>query len=530
MKRNTFFLFLIVLLSIAIGYLFGSHQNALIRPEIDGSHPSISKLNQLMTYLTRDYVDKINADSLVREVIEDIVAELDPHSVYIPAVESESLSESMQGNFEGIGVQFRMVQDTIAVSRVMEGGPSERAGLKAGDRILMADQDTLYSKNLQSNQIVSRLKGSAATTVQLKVFRKLQDSILTFDIVRGPVPLPSVSASYLINNTTGYIKINRFSQTTYTEFQEAIKGLIDQEIKDLILDLRGNPGGYLLPAKQIADDFLEASKPIVIVEGNNGKREQTISSGSGLFEKGSLFVLVDEDSASASEVIAGAIQDNDRGWIMGRRTFGKGLVQQQMPLGQGDQVRLTTARYYTPTGRSIQRPYDSSSREDYYAEVQKRYQSGEMEDSTKIPVNDSLVFKTPKGRIVYGGGGITPDIYISNEDDPQTAWSRYLIASNLIDLFVFLELDKNFKKYDFTNAPRFFNEELPFQEEFLEAFKTFCKDYSIPIEITSENKKSILNSIKAVIALQRFNENMYIRILNQTDPFIHRALEEIKSR
>jgi len=309
MKRNTLYLFLIVLLSVAIGYLFGSHKNSSTGPMVTKNHPSISKLNQLMTYLTRDYVDKINADSLVREVIEDIVAELDPHSVYIPAVQSESLSESMQGNFEGIGVQFRMIQDTIAVSRVMEGGPSEKAGLKAGDRILMADQDTLYSKNLQSNQIVSRLKGSAATPVQLKVYRKLQDSIFTFDIVRGPVPLPSVNASYMINTTTGYIKINRFSQTTYIEFQEAIKGLIDQELKDLILDLRGNPGGYLLPAKQIADDFLEASKAIVIVEGNNGKREQTISSGRGLFEKGSLFVLVDEDSASASEVIAGAIQD-----------------------------------------------------------------------------------------------------------------------------------------------------------------------------------------------------------------------------
>lgn len=481
-----------------------------------------------MSYLTQDYVDKINADSLVRVVIEDIVSELDPHSIYIPAVESESLSESMQGNFEGIGVQFRMLQDSIAVSRVLKGGPSEKAGLKSGDRILMADQDTLYSKALENEQIISRLKGNSSTPVRLTVYRKKQDSIYTFDLIRGPVPLPSVNASYMIDQNTGYIKINRFSQTTYSEFRAALTELLDQDIKDLIIDLRGNPGGYLLPAKQIADDFLEDQKPIVIVEGNNGRREKTVSSSQGLFEKGGLTVLVDEDSASASEVIAGAIQDNDRGLILGRRTFGKGLVQQQMPLGQGDQIRLTTARYYTPTGRSIQRPYGTSTRSDYYAEVRERYQTGEMEDPAKIPINDSLIFTTPKGRTVYGGGGITPDIYITNADSPEEVWNRYLIGSNLIDLFVFLELDKNHKKYKFDNAPQFYNEPLPYAEEFIEAFKIFCNDYNLPLEVNDENKDDILNSIKAFIALQLFDENLYIRIINQTDPFILRALEQKK--
>jgi len=298
----------------------------------------------------------------------------------------------------------------------------------------------------------------------------------------------------------------------------------------LIIDLRGNPGGYLLPAKQIADDFLEAKKPIVIVEGSNGKRERTVSSSKGLFESGGLYVLVDEDSASASEVIAGAVQDNDRGLIMGRRTFGKGLVQQQMPLGQGDQIRLTTARYFTPTGRSIQRPYDSSSRSDYYAEVRDRYRTGEMEDPSNIPVNDSLVYITPKGRTVYGGGGITPDIYISNSESLEEAWNRFLIGSNHVDLFVLLELDKNFKKYDFNNAPQFYNEPLPFQKEFIESFKRYCKNNSLPLEVNEENEESILTSIKAYIALQLFDENLYIRIINQKDPFIQRALEEIISR
>jgi carboxyl-terminal processing protease len=298
-------------------------------------------------------------------------------------------------------------------------------------------------------------------------------------------------------------------------------------MKHFILDLRGNPGGYLLPAKQIADDFLSSGKPIVIVEGNNGKRERTVASSSGLFENGGLYVLVDEDSASASEVIAGAIQDNDRGLIIGRRTFGKGLVQQQMPLGQGDQIRLTTARYFTPTGRSIQRPYDSTKRKDYFAEVQERYDSGEMKDPSNIPTVDSLEYTTPNGRKVYGGGGITPDIYISNKDTPDEVWNSYLLRSNLVDRFVFLELDRNYKKYSFDNAARFFNEELPFKEEFIAAFKKYCKENNFPVEVNDD--QSLLNSIKAFIAIQLFNENLYTRIVNENDSFIKKALSQMDS-
>ncbi len=524
MKRNTLFLFLIVLLSGAIGFLFGSRQLAE-RVPVGYAHPSIQKLNKLMTYLTEDYVDKINTDSLVGTVIEDIVDELDPHSVYIPAQQRQALSESMQGNFEGIGVQFFMHNDTIAVVRVLEDGPSEKAGLKSGDRILMADQDTLHAKGKSNQDIISRLKGPSGDPVQLTVYRKKTDSIYKFDLERGPVPLPSVPSSYMLKEGIGYLKINRFSQTTYQEFQSALQKLTDQGMDNFILDLRGNPGGYLLPAKQILNEFLSSGKPIVIVEGNNGKRERTVASSNGMYESGNIYVLVDEDSASASEVVAGAIQDNDRGWIIGRRTFGKGLVQQQMPLGQGDQIRLTTARYFTPTGRSIQRPYDSASRDDYYAEVQRRFKSGEMKDPANIPTNDTLEFTTPKGRKVYGGGGITPDIYISNEESPEEIWNSYIMQSNLVDRFVFLELDKNINKYNFDNVAQFFNEELPYKEDFIAAFKEYCKQNNYPIEI--ENEESLLNSIKAFIAIQIFDENLYTRIVNQGDSFILRALSEM---
>ena len=252
---------------------------------------------------------------------------------------------------------------------------------------------------------------------------------------------------------------------------------------------------------------------------------QTFSTSGGLFEKGELLILVDEDSASASEVVAGAVQDNDRGLIIGRRTFGKGLVQQQMPLGQGDQVRLTTARYYTPTGRSIQRPYDTSSRTDYYAEVRKRHQTGEMNDPSKIPINDSLIFTTPKGKKVYGGGGITPDIYVSTQETKDELWNDYIIGSNLIDLFVFLELDKNVKNFNFDNKQKFLNEELPNPNEFIDSFTEFCKKNNLPIKVTKKNKENILNSIKAFIALQVYDENTYFKIANQNDKFVIKAME-----
>ena len=513
---------------MAIGHLIGSN-NLLNDDKQAPVYESVQKLNQLLIYLSNDYVDKINTDSIVGVVIEKIVNELDPHSVYIPVVQKQALSESMQGNFMGIGVSFFIVQDSIAVVRVLEGGPSEKAGLKSGDRILMVDQDTLYQKQLTSEAVVSKLKGSSVNPIKLQVYRKRTDSIYSFKFKRGPVPLPSVSSSYMINETIGYIKINRFSQTTFPEFRKALEKLIAQEMEDLVLDLRGNPGGYLLPAKQIADDFLAANKPIVIVEGNNGFRERTVASSSGLFENGGLYVLVDENSASSSEIIAGAIQDNDRGFIVGRRTFGKGLVQQQMPLGGGDQIRLTTARYYTPTGRSIQRPYDSTSRSDYYGEVQQRFETGEMDNESNIPKNDSLAFTTSKGRTVYGGGGITPDFYISNGETPDELLNNYFIRSNLLNQFVFLEMDAQPEKYIFNNAAMFYNEPLPLREELIKAFKDYCIVNSYPITITKNNEEILINATKAYIAIQLFGENLYNRIVNEKDPFIQKILTEIQT-
>ena len=510
--------------SILIGFILGRYEGFIVNY---GKQKNVDRLSQLINYLDKDYVDKIDTDSLVGQVIEDIVEELDPHSVYIPLKESQIISENMKGNFVGIGVSFFMIRDTIAVVRVLENGPSEKAGIISGDRILMADKDTLYNKKISSELVVARLKGNSNSPVNLKVYRKLKDSIYNFKIVRASVALPSISANYMINDKTGYIKINRFSQTTFSEFKKSMENLVDQKMSNLILDLRGNPGGYLLPAKQIADAFLKSGKPIVIVESKNGKREKTISSNQSLFENGSLYVLVDEQSASASEVVAGAIQDNDRGWILGRRTFGKGLVQQQMPLGKGDQIRLTTARYFTPTGRSIQRPYNDEKRQDYYAEPQNRFNTGEMKDKLKVPVVDSLVYKTPEGRLVYGGGGIMPDIYLSNENSIEEEWNDLMLRSNLVNRYVFLEMDKVREKYNFNNAARFYSEELIDQNKFFNSFEDYCLENDFPLIIN--NRKMVINSIKAYIALQLFGENIFTRIMNQEDPFIHKALDHLNN-
>ena len=511
--------------SILIGFIIGRNETFFTNY---GQKKSVDRLSQLIRYLDKDYVDKIDTDSLVGEVIEDIVEKLDPHSVYIPSSESQMISESMKGNFVGIGVSFFMIRDTIAVVRVLEKGPSEKVGIKSGDRILMADRDTLFNKNIKSEVIVARLKGNSNSPVNLKVYRKLNDSIYNFIIVRASVPLPSVSAYYMIDDETGYMKINRFSQTTFNEFKKGIVSLVNQKMSNLIIDLRGNPGGYLLPAKQISDSFLKSGRPIVIVESKNGKREKTISTNQSLFENGNLYILVDEQSASASEVIAGAVQDNDRGWILGRRTFGKGLVQQQMPLGKGDLVRLTTARYFTPTGRSIQRPYNNETRQEYYAEPHNRFNTGEMKDKLKVPIMDSLIYKTPGGRILYGGGGIMPDIYLSNKNSIEDEWNNLMLRSNLVNRFVFLEMDKFRVKYKFKNPAKFYNEPLMDQDQFFKSFKEYCLENDFPLKIN--NKKMVINSIKAYIALQLFGENIFTRIINQEDPFIQKALDDIKNK
>jgi len=349
MKSNNLYLWIIIILSVLLGFTFGSNQHIIFNAtniEISSSQ----KLKQFIKYIETNYVDDIDTDSLVNTIIEDVVEQLDPHSVYIPKEEMQQIAENMQGSFVGIGVSFFMEQDTVSVVRVLDNGPSKAAGILPGDRILIAGKDTLFGKNRSSASVIRSLKGKPNTEVAFKVYRKTTNQLLSLTLKRGDVPIPSVHG-YMLSEGVGFIQINRFAQSTGNEFRKLLTNLKEQGADQLVLDLRDNPGGYLHIAEEISDAFLPKDDVIVITQSNQGKRKIAVATEFGLFEKGQVYVLINGQSASASEVVAGALQDNDRGWIVGQRSFGKGLVQQQMPLGAGDAIRLTTARYYTPTGR-----------------------------------------------------------------------------------------------------------------------------------------------------------------------------------
>jgi carboxyl-terminal processing protease len=516
-------LFTIVFLSICIGYLLGSEKQTLM-PGQNGTS-SIKRLNRLMNYIENDYVERINTDSLVGKIIEDIVNRLDPHSVYIPAREKQSIAENMQGNFYGIGVSFFMHNDSVAIIRVLEGGPSEARGLLPGDRILIANEDTLFQKNYSSEKIMQTLKGRQGTPVNLTLYRRSEDRIIQVEMKRGVVPLPSVEAHYLVDQNTGYLKINRFSQTTYQEFKAAMEKLLSDGTEQLILDLRNNPGGYLFPAKKISNAFLKKDQTIVITQSNVGEEEKSLAKGDGFFQEGKLVVLVNEQSASASEIVAGAMQDNDRGWIIGRRTFGKGLVQQQMPLGEGDAVRLTTSKYFTPTGRSIQKPYNGD-RDAYFEDIGNRYHTGEMADANKIPVSDSLAFKTPEGRTVFGGGGITPDFYITNTNPEAEEWKAFILNSNLMNNFIFKQLDKNRRAFNALKKEDLMADQYIEMLPWHKLFVSYCIEKEVEIEIS---EAETLKAVKSYLGLQLFGENVFNEIKNQGEVLVARAKKLLDS-
>lgn len=525
MKKYNLYLWVIVLLSMTLGFLIGSNQQ-LVQNVSRGKSSGNQKINQFINYLDRYYVDQIDTDSLATSIIQTIINKLDPHSFYISPKELTRIAEDMQGNFVGIGVSFFMVQDTVNVVRVLEGGPSKTAGLLAGDRILLADNDTLHGKKLASEDIVNRLRGEKGSPVILEIYRPSTQSKLTVSLNRGAVPIRSVN-HYLLAPEVGYIKINRFGQTTSQEFKQALVSLKTAGMTQLVLDLRDNPGGYLDAAEEIADSFLSAGKAIVMIESNKGSREVTYATANGEFETGQIYVLINGESASASEVVAGALQDNDRAWIIGQRSFGKGLVQQQMPIGRKEAVRLTTARYYTPTGRSIQRPFGENKKA-YFDEVNERYESGELADKSKIPLNDSLAFKTPKGRTVYGGGGIVPDFYLSIDATPDEEWSDYILHSNLINHFVFTELDQRRNDYGDAERKQFIQSELEDQEKWLKALRSYIDKQGIPL-VLKDTELAVV-TIKAYLGLQLFDETARLEILHKQDAFVNEALMQINKK
>ncbi len=475
-----------------------------------------AKIKRLIDYIQYDYVDKVNTDSLLDGTIKQILSKLDPHSIYIPAAEHDAVAESMNGEFVGIGIQFRMFNDSLTVLKALNDGPSKKAGIKAGDRILMADGDTLFNKNISTDYILKTLKGEEFTPVELTVYRKGNDSLFTVTMKRDHIPVKSVNAYYMLKNGLGYIKIDKFSNNTYDEFKLALNHLQNSGLEHLVLDLRGNPGGYMDQAIAIADEFLSDGKLIVFTKNKGGRIDKSYATDEGSFEKGKVYVLIDETSASASEIIAGALQDNDKGTIVGRRSFGKGLVQQEMELGDGSAVRLTVARYYTPTGRSIQKPYKNGNENAYFHDRSARYYSGELTNKDSIKVIDSLKYTTPEGKVVYGGGGIVPDIFVGI--DTTAFLGRYHV--NMLNDFAFEYIDKHREELSLWNPTEFMQN---FDAD-NKIFKAYLSNFDNTSKIVPESIPYIKIYLKALFARYLFDDNLFYEIINQKDAMIEKVL------
>ena len=515
---------LVIGVAIAAGIFIGGKLSFTDSPDrLFSTKSKKDKLNRLIDYIEYDYVDEVNTDSIVDVTVNGILDNLDPHSVYIPKEDMERTAEEMKGDFVGIGVSFYTYKDTIAVIRAIDNGPSARAGIKGGDRIIMANGDSLFGNNLNDEDIIKKLKGVINSKVDLKVFRKGEPELLSFTVKRGKIPIKSVDAAYMLTEKLGYIKINRFAESTYKEFKKELDNLENLGATEMVLDLRNNPGGFLHIAEQIVDEFLEDDKLILFTKNKRGDIEESYATREGDFEDGKVFVLIDENSASASEIVAGALQDNDKGTIVGRRSYGKGLVQREMDLGDGSAVRLTVSRYYTPTGRSIQRPYDHGNK-DYYDEYFERLDSGELLDPEKIEVNDSLKFKTPGGKIVYGGGGIIPDVFVPIDNSMQNETLSFLQRRGFFGNFVFEELERDRHAYD--NIER---------QDFIDTFEvgedlvyTF-QDY---LNLRSDSKVTFVayhdevkQYIKATLADQLFGGGAFEEVFNQRDIMIDEVIK-----
>jgi carboxyl-terminal processing protease len=514
-KNLPLFLSIAVVFGILIGMSFGDNTSNFLPVSKRGTQER--KIKRLINFIENDYVDKVSTEKLLDGAITQMLGELDPHSVYIPKEKLQAVKESMQGNFVGIGVQFRMILDSVTVVQPIKGGPSVKAGIKAGDRILMANKDTLFGKEIISDAVPKYLKGADNTEVNLQIYRKSTDSLFNVIVTRGSVNIKSVDLAYMLNDSIGYIKLDRFARNTYTAFKTSLLQLKNNGMTALVLDLRGNGGGFIDIANSIVDEFLEADKLIVFTKNNQDKIEESFATKKGDFEKGGLYVLIDENSASASEIVAGALQDNDKGTIIGRRSFGKGLVQIEMDLGDGSAVRLTTARYYTPTGRSIQKPYTGNGNKNYYQEYEQRIASGELLNKDSIQVIDSLQFKTPKGKIVYGGGGIIPDVFVAI--DTSSTLTKYSFYS--MNNFAFDYVDNNRKELEKWNINTFiqsFDKDETVYNAFLIAIKTSNKP-------SSEEKKSMKHYLNASIANLLFGDLGFYRIMQKEDKMLLKVLE-----
>ncbi|WP_394759223.1 S41 family peptidase [Flavobacterium sp.] len=523
MKVDKVYFPLFIFAAIAVGFLLGGiFIKAPISSKQNTQNQTKQKLNKLIDFIDNEYVDNVNTDSIVDQTVNGILAKLDPHSVYIAKNEAQGVAESMKGDFVGIGVNFFVDNDTVAVIKPAEGGPSEKAGIKAGDRILSANNEKLFGKKITTEKLYSKLKGEPNSEVLLTIFRKSTNKKFNLKVIRNVIPIKSVDIAIMLNKTTGYVKVNRFAETTYKEFKIGLNKLIKQGAKSVVIDLRDNGGGYLDQAVLIADEFLKDKKLIVFTKNKKNRIDKTFATKDGVFENGKVTILINETSASASEILAGAIQDNDRGLVLGRRSFGKGLVQREMPFEDGSTVRLTVARYYTPTGRSIQKSYKAGS-EEYFNEFMKRYQSGELYAKDSIKIADTLKFKTPKGRIVYGGGGIVPDVFIPLESTKGNEVIPMIMQSGLVSNFVFKELDRHRNQFSNLTFAQIITK-IESTDLYYTNFKKMIQANDSFIDLDS-SKDFVKTHLAAEFCRQLLGENQYYQVVLKEDTMIKEAVK-----
>lgn len=487
-----------------------------------------NKLNEIINYVEQEYVDSVSKDELVDRTIRDLLQDLDPHSYYISAEEIQAMNEPLEGNFEGIGIEFSIQKDTIVVINPIAGGPSEMLGIQAGDRIVEVDGKNVGGIRIANKDVMEMLRGNKGTKVKVAVFRHSTNKTIDFIITRDAIPIYSIDVANMLNSETGYIKISRFAKTTNEEFLSAEKKLLEKGMKKLILDLRGNGGGYLDAAVKLADEFLPADQLVVYTEGRARPKEMYFASSRGKLTNIELIVLIDEGSASASEIIAGAVQDNDRGTIIGRRSFGKGLVQEQSNWPDGSALRLTIARYYTPTGRSIQKPYDEGSKKYYEHYYESLDDADSLGITDTLPTNDSVKYITPKGKIVFGGGGIYPDILIQHDTADRSLFLAQISYAGVFNQFSFEYADrkrdylKTFKTLDsfrktFEIDKNLYTEFIAFAEKSISK-----KDTKI---LSLREEKQIKQRLKANIARYVWNYEGFYVIMQDDDKFLQKARE-----
>ena len=532
-QSKTRYIPIIIAVSIVAGIFIGTfYANRFSEntPGLGGIQPGTNKLNGLLRIVNDQYVDTVDMAELVEEAMPQILNELDPHSSYIPAKDLQAVNDDLAGSFSGIGVQFTIQQDTIHISDVISGGPSEKVGLMPGDRIVEIDDSAFVGKIVTNNESMKRLKGPKGSEVKLGVFRPGEKELLHFTIIRGDIPNKSIKAAYMIDEKYGYMNIEKFGETTYPEMLIALAQLHQQNCEGLIVDLRGNTGGYMGAAIQMVNEFLPKGRLIVYTEGRKSPRENYPSNGTGSSQEMPIVILLDEGSASASEIFAGAIQDNDRGTIIGRRSFGKGLVQQPIEFNDGSAIRLTIARYYTPSGRCIQKPYNKGNDAQYNMDLLTRYEHGEFFSKDSIKQDESQIYYTSIGRPVYGGGGIMPDIFVPQDTTGITSYFTMAANRGLTIQFSFQYTDKNRQTLQKYKTGEELLKYLKTQN-ILEKFAQFAEGKGLKRRnlLMYKSKELFNRNLYGNIIYNMLNMEEYLKFLNQSDATVLKALEVLKA-